>query len=223
MQPVVNHAWQLSEADALALQQTLATQVVKTNRLGGIKRIAGVDVAYQAEHRQLVAAAVILDSETLTVLETVTTTDTIHFPYLPGLFSFREIPPLIKAFAQLEVPPDLVVCDGHGLAHPRRFGLACHLGVIFDIPTIGCGKTRLLGEQATPLDEVRGATAALVEAGEVIGQVLRTQTGVNPVYVSIGHRISLATACEWILKLAPRYRLPETTRQADQIVRRACL
>jgi deoxyribonuclease V len=106
------------------------------------------------------------------------------------------------------------------LIHPRRFGLACHLGVIFDVPTIGCGKTRLLGESQEP-ETTRGSFAPLVDNGEVIGSVLRTQTGVKPIYVSIGHRVSLSTACDWVLKLSPKYRLPETTRQADQVVRKA--
>ena len=115
--------------------------------------------------------------------------------------------------------PDLIVCDGQGYAHPRRFGLACHLGVLFDVPTIGCGKTRLLGEADTPGKE-RGEITPLIDNNEIIGNVLRTQADVNPIYVSIGHRITLATACEWVLKLSPKYRLPETTRMADQLVRK---
>jgi deoxyribonuclease V len=155
----------------------------------------------------------------LDVIETATAEDRVLFPYIPGLFSFRELPPLIKACAKLQHSPDLVVCDGQGYAHPRRFGLACHLGVIFDLPTIGCGKTRLLGEHKEP-DTKRGAIAPLYDNNEVIGNVLRTQNGINPIYLSVGHRISLATACEWVLKLSPKYRLPETTRQADQVVRK---
>lgn len=222
MKPVINHPWSLTEAEALTLQQDLAAKVVKVDQFQQINFIAGVDVAYAKESDKLIAAVVILDANTLGVIETTTAEDISKFPYIPGLFSFRELPSLIKAFAKLQHKPDLVVCDGQGYAHPRRFGLACHLGVIFDVPTIGCGKTRLLGEFEVP-DAERGAIAPLIDNSEVIGSVLRTQTGINPIYVSIGHRVSLTTATEWVLKLSPKYRLPETTRQADQAVRKALL
>lgn len=218
MEPVITHPWNLSEAEALVLQQQLASKVIKEDKLNQVSLIAGVDVAYAKESDKLVAAVVLLAADTLEVVETAVTEDQVQFPYIPGLFSFRELPPLIKAFAKLQHAPDLIVCDGQGYAHPRRFGLACHLGVIFDLPTIGCGKTRLLGEHQQP-DTERGATAPLVDNNEVIGNVLRTQTSINPIYVSIGHRISLNTACQWVLKLAPKYRLPETTRQTDQLVK----
>lgn len=218
MEPTITHPWNFNEAEALALQHQLASRVIKEDKLDQVNLVAGVDVAYAKESDKLVAAVVILNAATLEVIETTTAEDTAQFPYISGLFSFREVPPLIKAFAKLKSIPDLVVCDGQGYAHPRRFGLACHLGVIFDVPTIGCGKTKLLGEHHKP-DAERGAVAPLIDNGEVIGNVLRTQTGTNPIYVSIGHRISLATACSWILKLSPKYRLPETTRQADQAVR----
>ncbi len=218
MKPVINHPWNLTEVEALTLQQDLAAKVVKADQFQQINFIAGVDVAYAKESDKLIAAVVILDANTLDVIETTTAEDISRFPYIPGLFSFRELPSLIKAFAKLQHKPDLVVCDGQGYAHPRRFGLACHLGVIFDIPTVGCGKTRLLGEFEVP-DTERGAIAPLIDNTEVIGNVLRTQTGINPIYASIGHRVSLTTATEWVLKLSPKYRLPETTRQADQAVR----
>lgn len=218
MNPIIHHQWNLPEAEALKLQQDLAAKVVKEDQFSTIKRVAGVDVAYAKESDKLIAAVAIINAETLEVIETATAEDTAQFPYIPGLFSFRELPSLIKAFAKLQNKPDLVVCDGQGYAHPQRFGLACHLGVIFDVPTIGCGKTRLLGEFETP-ETQRGAIAPLYDNGEVIGNVLRTQTGINPIYVSIGHRISLETATQWILKLTPKHRLPETTRLADQIVK----
>lgn len=218
MNPKVNHSWNLTESEAILLQQELAANVTKVDQLNEVHLVAGVDVAYEKHSDKLVAAVVILDASTLDLIETVTAEDRAQFPYIPGLFSFRELPPLIKAFAKLNHSPDLIVCDGQGYAHPRRFGLACHLGVIFDIPTIGCGKTRLLGEHKEP-DTGRGAIAPLYDNGEVIGNLLRTQNGVNPIYVSIGHRISLETACNWILKLSPRYRLPETIRQADHTVK----
>jgi deoxyribonuclease V len=218
MNTKINHSWNLTEAEAILLQQELATKVIQEDSFNEIDLIAGVDVAYQKNSNKLVAAVVILDADSLKIIETVTAEDYAQFPYIPGLFSFRELPPLIKAFAKLEHSPDLVVCDGQGYAHPRRFGLACHLGVVFDLPTIGCGKTRLLGEHQVP-DRERGAIAPLYDNDEVIGSVLRTQNGINPIYVSIGHRIALATACSWILKLSPKYRLPETTRSADQLVK----
>jgi deoxyribonuclease V len=185
-----------------------------------IRLIAGVDVAYAKHSDTITAAVVIIDAESLTVIETVIAEDKAHFPYIPGLFSFRELPSLIKAFSKLQHKPDLVVCDGQGYAHPRRFGIASHLGVIFDLPTIGCAKSRLLGVHDEPHYK-RGATQPLIDENEVIGNVLRTQNRINPIYVSVGHRISFRTACEWVLRLSPKYRLPETTRQADQAVRSA--
>ena len=219
MESIINHPWDLSEKQALQLQKNLASKVVKHNQLNEIQLIAGVDVAYAKESDKLVAAIVILDADTLEIIESVTADDNAKFSYIPGLFSFRELPSLVKAFAKLQNKPDLIVCDGQGYAHPRRFGLACHLGVLFDIPAIGCGKTRLLGEADTPGTE-RGEMTPLIDNNEIIGNVLRTQADVNPIYVSIGHRITLATACEWVLKLSPKYRLPETTRMADQLVRK---
>lgn len=219
MHPIIQHNWQIDEVEALQLQTYLAAKVEKENRFNVIHCVAGVDVAYAKECDQLVAAVVVLDAQTLNVIETVTATDKEQFPYIPGLFSFRELPPLIKTFNKLQTQPDLIVCDGQGYAHPRRFGLACHLGVIFDVPTIGCGKTRLLGKHKE-LDMTRGSMVPLIDNDEVIGNVLRTQTNTNPIYVSIGHRISLATASELILKFSPKYRLPEVIRQADQAVRK---
>jgi len=142
------------------------------------------------------------------------------FPYEPGLFAFRELPPLLAALERLDRGPDVLVCDGHGLAHPRRFGLACHLGVLTGLPTFGVAKTRFVGTHAVPA-AARGSSAPLVDAGEEVGAVLRTQDGVKPVYVSAGHRIDLAHACRLTLALTPRYRLPETTRHADRLSRAA--
>ncbi len=220
MIPKLKHSWELTESEARCLQRELAAKVVKEDRFGEMRFVAGTDVAYDKYSDQLVAAVVVLEVDTFEVVETVIAESYAQFPYIPGLFSFRELPPLIKAFGQLNTAPDLVVCDGQGYAHPRRFGLACHLGVIFDLPTIGCGKTRLTGEFQPP-NMTRGATAPLIDNEEIIGCVLRTQDSINPVYVSLGHRVSLPTACRWVLKLSSRFRLPETTRQADQAVRGA--
>jgi deoxyribonuclease V len=220
MKQVVTHAWDLSEAQALTLQRELAGRVERENRFGEIRYIAGVDVAYDPQSERVIGAAVALDANSLVVLEHQIAEDVTRFPYVPGLFSFRELPPIAQALEKLHLTPDLIVCDGQGIAHPRRFGLACHIGVLFDVATIGCAKTSLLGE-AGNVGPKRGDHAPLVDHAETIGAVLRTQDDVNPVFTSIGHRISLHTACEYILRLCPRYRLPETTRHADQIVRMA--
>jgi len=220
MKPVINHEWNVSSDEAIAIQVKLARQITKENKFTTIKRIAGVDVAYEKHSDKLVAAVVVLDAETLQIVESISAQSTSQFPYIPGLFSFREIPPLLSAFDKLQHIPDLIVCDAQGYAHPRRCGLATHLGILLDTPTIGCGKTKLLGEIPKPLSNQRGATSPIYDNNEVIGKALRTQDNINPIYVSIGHKIDLDTACQWILKLAPKYRLPETTRQADQLVKK---
>ena len=213
------HDWNLSEQEAIALQQTLAAHVIQQDELGQINTVAGLDVAYSDDDKRVYAAVVVLDAESLKVVDRASVEECVSFPYIPGLFSFREIPPLLKALAGLQQMPDLLVCDGQGRAHPRRFGLASHLGYLLDVPSIGCGKTRLLGEEQA-VAEARGSMGALMDNGEEIGRALRTQDGIKPLYVSVGHKISLNSACDWILKLAPKYRQPETTRQADQLVRK---
>jgi deoxyribonuclease V len=214
---MLSHPWCLSVGEAESLQTRFAGFVEKSDRLPRpFCRVAGADVAYESGGDRLFAAVVTQDLQTLTVLEVGTQQDLACFPYIPGLFSFREIPPLARALAKLAQPPDLVICDGHGLAHPRRFGLACHLGVLFDIPTIGCAKSCLIGQYDSPGDR-RGDCSLLTHEGETIGAVLRTQDGRKPVFVSIGHRISLSSACAWILRLAPCYRQPEPIRQANQL------
>lgn len=218
MKPTISHAWNLTETEALDLQRELATRVEREDRHGPIATVAGVDVAYDKEGDRLVAAAVVLDAKTLAVIDEASIETVAQFPYVPGLFSFRELPPIAEALSKLATTPDLIVCDGHGEAHPRRFGLACHLGVLFDVPTIGCGKTLLTGT-VDPLGDKRGAQAAIRDGDAVIGAALRTQDGTRPVYVSTGHRLSLQSCCEWVLALSPRYRQPETTRAADQRVR----
>jgi deoxyribonuclease V len=216
MRPTLSHPWCLSVAEAEALQQQLAGRVEQADRLPDpVRRVAGADVAYATEGDQLFAAVVVLDTRALAPVEAVTHEDHACFPYVPGLFSFREIPALAGALDRLADPPDLLVCDAQGRAHPRRFGLACHVGVVFDVPTIGCAKSCLIGDYEEPGNR-RGDSSPLTHDGETIGAVLRTQEGTKPLFVSVGHRISLATACAWILKLAPTYRQPEPIRQANQ-------
>ncbi len=203
---------------AYDLQRRLAAQVVRADTPSQVSRVTGVDAAYTADDRRVIAAAVTLDADTLAPLETAVATAEVTFPYVPGLFSFRELPCIRAVLDRLDQPPQLVVCDGQGVAHPRRLGLASHLGVEMGLPTIGCAKSRLVGEHQSPAKH-RGARAPLIDEGETIGAVLRTQDGVRPVYVSVGHLVSLETACAWVLRLSPRHRLPETTRTADHAVR----
>lgn len=220
MQPVISHPWSRDEKEARALQTQLAGLVVTQDRLPSrIDTVAGVDVAYQDDGTRAFAAAAVIDAVGGTVRQIVSAETEIHFPYVPGLLSFRELPALAAALEKLSVRPDLLICDGQGIAHPRRFGLACHIGVAYDVPVIGCAKTRLTGE-AEVVGFSRGSSASLVTGGETVGAVLRTQDGVKPVYVSPGHRISIDTACSWILALCSRYRLPDTIRLADQTVSR---
>lgn len=213
----------LTESEAVALQQTLRQRVIQKDSFSRpIRIVAGADVEYD-QHTDLIAGAIVLlDAETKAVLAVATHVMPAPFPYIPGLFSFREMPPLLAAYRKLPRLPDALICDGQGVAHPRRFGLACHLGVELDLPTIGCGKTRLVGRYDNPAPE-RGATAPLTDeaTGEVLGLVLRTQTGVNPLFVSVGHRVSLPRAAELVLAMSETVRLPETTRQADKYAREA--
>ncbi|GHJ56503.1 endonuclease V [Nonomuraea sp. TT08I-71] len=182
--------------------------------------VAGLDVAYAESGDRLAAAVTVLDAATLDVVDEAVHVGRPAFDYVPGLFAFRELPALLAALERLTARPDLLVCDGHGLAHPRRFGLACHIGLVTGLPAIGVGKTPLVGVWDEPAPQ-RGAWAPLRDGGEVVGRVLRTQDGVKPVFVSVGHRMSLDNAVDRVLALTPRYRLPETTRTADHLCRRA--
>jgi deoxyribonuclease V len=181
--------------------------------------VAGADVSFDRSSPELFAAVVVLDAESLEVVEVAGVRARARFPYVPGYLSFRESPPLLDAFAELEAVPDLIVCDGQGRAHPRRFGLACHLGVLLDLPTLGCAKSRLVGDYREPAPR-RGAHTQLRDGGEVVGEVVRTRTGVKPVFVSVGHRISLESARRAVLQLAVRYRIPEPVRAAHREVNR---
>lgn len=213
----------LTEREAITIQQALSRRVIQCDDLPQpVSIIAGADVEYDKHSDQIAGAVVLLDAATKAVLEVATHVMAASFPYIPGLFSFREMPPLVEAYRKLRLRPDVIVCDGHGLAHPRRFGLACHLGIELNLPTIGCGKTRLIGcyEDLAP---ERGATAPLRDelTGEVLGLALRTQSGINPLFVSVGHRVSLGMATQLVLCMSGAVRLPETTRQADKYAREA--
>lgn len=213
--------WPTIATEAIAVQEELRGQVDTTGPgplPADVRYVAGLDVAYDGD--ELAAAIVVLDGQSLVEVDRSIVVGHTSFPYVPGLFAFREIPALLDALASLTITPELLVCDGQGLAHPRRFGLACHLGVLTGLPTIGVAKNVFVGEFAAPADE-RGARSELVLDGEVVGAVVRTQKGVKPVFVSVGHRVDLATAVAHTLRLSPRYRLPETTRAADQACRQA--
>jgi deoxyribonuclease V len=239
MRVEVPHEWPRDEAAALRIQDELRARVDLAGPGPDRPRtLAGLDVAYGPaggggsgrnrggdgsgdEARERVAAAVVvLDAATLRPVATSTAVGEAAFPYIPGLFAFRELPTLVTALRALDVVPDLLLCDGQGIAHPRRFGLACHLGVITGLPTAGVAKNVFVGTHGR-LGEERGEWAPLLDAGETVGRALRTQRGVKPVYVSTGHGMDLGTACRHVLAAAPRYRLPETTRLADRLCRDA--
>ncbi|HEY0451514.1 endonuclease V [Actinophytocola sp.] len=205
--------------EAVALQRRLAPRVVRVTPPGFAPRTAtGLDVAYATGSDAVAAAAVTVDLATGAELGSATATGESDFPYVPGLFAFRELPILLEALGRLGRPPELLVADGHGIAHPRRFGLACHLGIETGLPAIGVAKTPL-GHYDPPA-QGRGATSLLLDGGQEVGAALRTQDGVKPVFVSVGHQLDLATACRLVLTLARAHRLPETTRLADQLSRR---
>ncbi len=190
--------------------------------LGAVDRIAGVDVAYLRETHESVATVVVLSFPQLEVLETAVSRIATPFPYVPGLLSFREIPALLPAFEGLCQQPQIVFVDGHGVAHPRRFGIACHLGLWLEIPTIGIGKSKLCGEFAPPGIE-KGSSTPLTAGGELIGVALRSRRAVRPIFVSVGFGLPLKISLEWTLRVTPRYRIPEPIRMAHNLAARAKL
>jgi deoxyribonuclease V len=217
----LEHAWDLSPTDARALQRRLADQVVRDDQFGTLRTVAGADCGFPRREGQDLAraAVVLLGLPALDRRGDALVEEPVRYPYIPGLLSFREAPAIQAAVRQLDEPPDVLVVDGQGLAHPRRLGIACHLGLLLNLPTIGCAKSPLLGRFATPPDEF-GAWTPLEHQGERIGAVVRTRPGVKPVFVSVGHRISLESAIQLVLSWCRGYRLPEPTRLADQIASR---
>ncbi len=209
----VRHDWKLTTAEARDLQLRLAGEVIRTGELSVARFIAGVDMSADHIHKFARAAAVVLTYPELTLAEVKVAEGSLDFPYVPGLLTFREAPLVLAACAQLTLTPDLVLVDGQGIAHPRRFGIGAHLGLLLDVPTIGCAKSLLIGAHGE-LGEEAGSTANLVDNDEIIGAAVRTRRGVKPVYVSIGHRTSLENAIRWTLACCRQYRLPEPTRMA---------
>lgn len=206
----------MSTAEAREIQDRLCRMVEPTGRLDEIGTVGGVDVGFDKQHGLTRAAVVVLDFPTLEVREQAVVKLPTRFPYVPGLLSFREAPAILAALGELARLPDVLLCDGQGLAHPRRFGIACHLGVLTNLPSIGVAKKRLVGTHDDPPD-VRGRWVPLVHREEIVGAVLRSRAGVKPIYVSCGHRVGLEAAVELVMACTTRYRLPETTRQADRL------
>jgi len=213
------HSWSLSPREAVLLQHRLAGRISLAPFRGPVRRLAGADVSYDPETKLFCAALVLLTWPGLRIIDIGRARGHATFPYLPGLLSFREIPPLLRAYRRLRYRPDLLLCDGQGLAHPRLFGLACHLGLLLRIPTIGCAKSLLVGQHG-PVPLHRGGRAPLLFRGRRVGTVLRTREGARPVFVSPGHRVSLGQAGDWSLRCTRGYRIPEPTRLADQEVGR---
>ncbi|MEV6594428.1 endonuclease V [Streptomyces acidicola] len=214
--------WPATEEQARAVQDELRNRVVldEDGPQPGTGHVTGVDVAYDDERDVVAAAAVVLDAATLDVVAEATAVGQVSFPYVPGLLAFREIPTVLAALDALPCAPGLVVCDGYGLAHPRRFGLASHLGVLSGHPTIGVAKNPFTFTYDDP-GPARGSAVPLLAGTEEVGRALRTRDGVKPVFVSVGHRVSLDTACAHTLALTPEYRIPESTRRADSLCRQA--
>ena len=210
---MANFQWPSTFSEAIALQRELATRVRCEDDGSPIRTIGGIDVSTPAHSDEGFAAIVVLSFPDLQVQEVAHARMTMPFPYIPGLLSFRESPVVLRAWKELKIQPDLLMIDGQGRAHPRRLGIACHLGLMLDRPAIGCAKSRLIGTHEAVGWE-RGSQAALLDHGELVGYVVRTKDRVNPVYVSCGHRISPESAVNWVLASAQRYRLPEPTRQA---------
>ncbi|MEU7026175.1 endonuclease V [Streptomyces sp. NPDC046275] len=214
--------WPADEAAALAAQRELRGRLVlgEEGPGAGEGNVTGLDVAYDDERDLVAAAAVVLDGRSLAVVEEATAVGRVSFPYVPGLLAFREVPTVLAALGRLTADPGLLVCDGYGIAHPRRFGLASHLGVLTGRPSIGVAKNPFTFSYEEP-GAARGEFSPLLADGETVGRALRTRAGVKPVFVSVGHRVSLDRACAHTLHLSPRFRLPETTRHADALCRRA--
>jgi deoxyribonuclease V len=210
------HSWPSDVESARAVQESLRGQVIREDALGIVHYVAGVDVGFEEDGRTTRAAVALLEYPALTLRDQAISRSPTRFPYIPGYLSFRELPAVLQALEQLKVTPDLLLCDGQGLAHPRRFGLACHLGVLTDLPSIGVAKSRLTGVHDDPPRE-KGQWVPLTDKGEIIGAVVCTRNNVSPVYVSQGHRISLPTAIDYVLGCTTRFRLPETTRWAHRL------
>lgn len=218
MKNSLSHRWDVTTAEAREIQNRLRSRVRARGTLKSVQYVAGIDISIRAE--RAIAAIVVLDYPSLEVVEVVTEEQAVPFPYVPGYLSFRECPSILAAWEKLRITPDLLLVDGQGIAHPRRFGLASHLGVLLDTPAIGCAKTRFIGTHDEPADEAGSYTDLWDHhtdgTDELIGAVLRTRDSVKPLYISVGHKIALPSALDWVLQCGGGYRLPEPTRLAHQ-------
>ena len=210
------HEWPLTVEEAIAIQKQLQPEVITEDQLGDVRYVAGVDMGFEEGGAVSRAAVVVLSFPELELQEQAIARRPTTFPYIPGFLSFREIPAVLDAMEKISTMPDLILCDGQGIAHPRRFGIASHLGVLIDMPTIGVAKSLLVGKH-DELPEEKGSWQPLRYRGGIIGAVLRSRTSVKPLYVSSGHRVSLPTAIDYVLRCTTKYRLPETTRLADKL------
>ena len=209
-------AWPATAEDAIAVQRQLQDQVITEDQLETVQYVAGVDAGFEEAGTVTRAAVVVLRFPDLQLVEQAIARRPTTFPYIPGFLSFREVPAVLDALEQLQTIPNVILCDGQGLAHPRRMGIATHLGLLVNIPTIGVAKSRLIGHHEE-VPDYKGAWVPLLHQRETIGAVLRSRAGTKPLYISIGHRVSLLTAIDYVLRCTPRYRLPETTRLADRL------
>jgi len=213
MQVQHRHPWHVTPAQAQAIQSGLAGQISRECRVGPVGLVAGVDISSDRFSGVATGAVVVLAHPQMTVVETSVVRQEVDFPYIPGLLSFREAPLILSAWEELDCVPDLILVDGQGVAHPRRLGLASHIGLILDLPAIGCAKSLLCGSHG-PVGDEPGSFAEITDGDEVIGAALRTKRGVRPLYVSVGHKVDLPSAVSWVLRCCRGYRLPEPTRQA---------
>jgi len=211
------HKWKLSYSQAVDLQRKLACRVQRTKLKKRPKLVAGLDCAFSRDGRRIIACCVVTKLPDFELLEKTSAVRKAAFPYIPGLLSFREAPACIAAVEKLKIEPDIFIIDGQGIAHPRRLGLAAHLGLVFDRPTIGCAKSRLTGAFRQPRSK-KGSRSLLRDGGEVIGAVVRSRDNVKPVFVSVGNKCRLQDAVELVLACAAKYRLPEPSRLAHQSV-----
>ena len=214
---ISKHSWNVTPKQAIQIQKKLAPKIIKRGSPQHVQFIAGCDIAYDSKTKRAFAAVLVFSWPKFELAETSVAVQPVRFPYVPGLLSFREVPALLKSIRKLKLKPDLFMVDGQGIAHPRRIGLASHLGLLLGKPTIGAAKSRLIGKFTAPAKKA-GSRSPLRDKNEIIGSVVRTRSNVRPIFVSVGHLIGLREAVNWTLRTCRGFRIPEPTRQADIFV-----